>query len=264
MTVRLAVFVLVGVWVGGGVARAQTPPAPTPTTSDPAGTTSDETEPEQELTPEEREALNTAYLTREFRPRVRDIRRCYERISLSEPSAAGRFGFEFEIDWEGHPATPTIVENEVGTALANCSLNAIRSWSFAPPPFGSITVRKSFLFAPSSDANGGSHDGDPHTELSEEAQMQVQEWLHEAQRWTIRGEFGRAIGVLLRARSQAPGLADVHLMLYSAYLGLGNSSQAAASLSTFLELEPEDPWADRYREDLTQLEAGELPAPIQR
>lgn len=220
---------------------------------------------EPSLTEAEREAINSEYLSREFRPRMLDIRRCYERIQLTEPTAAGRFVIELEIDWEGRPATPVFTENEVGRAMASCARQVIEGWTFAPPPFGGVTVHKTLFFAPSTEAvERGVYDGDEGARRAEETALQVQSWMVEAEDWMANGEFGRAIGVLLRARSQAPTFSGIHLMLYEAYLGMGNAAQSAASLSRFLELAPDDAYADRYREVLVQLEAGELPAAVQR
>jgi TonB family protein len=92
--------------------------------------------------------LNADALNEELRRRVRDVRRCYERVLAEEPNLGGRVVLQFTIGAGGRVDDARLVENEVGTRVGDCIEERVRRWRFDPPDGGSVTVRKTYILAP--------------------------------------------------------------------------------------------------------------------
>ena len=77
--------------------------------------------------------------------RKKDIERCYERELAKDPSLKGRLEIKWTIGEEGTVEQADVGENDLGSAVANCSKGVVRRWRFAKPEGGSITVSKVFI-----------------------------------------------------------------------------------------------------------------------
>ena len=93
-------------------------------------------------------SLDVEYLNRVLRQRVREVRRCYERVLPDDPDLGGRLRLQFTIDSRGRVENPRLLENEVGDRVGDCVLGRVRRWRFDPPEGGSVTVRKTFILEP--------------------------------------------------------------------------------------------------------------------
>jgi outer membrane biosynthesis protein TonB len=77
--------------------------------------------------------------------RKKDIERCYERELAKDPGLKGRLEIRWTIGEEGTVTQADVGENDLGSAVANCSKGVVRRWRFAKPDGGSITVSKVFI-----------------------------------------------------------------------------------------------------------------------
>ena len=92
--------------------------------------------------------LDRDTLDAELRRRVRDIRRCYERVLPEEPDLGGRVVLQFSIDQGGRVSDVRLVENEVGDRVGDCIESRVRRWRFDAPDGGTVTVRKTYILEP--------------------------------------------------------------------------------------------------------------------
>lgn len=93
-------------------------------------------------------SLDQDSLNRVLRQRVRDVRRCYERVLPDNPDLGGRVRLQFTINSRGRVENPRLVDNEVGDRVGDCILGRVRRWRFDSPEGGSVTVRKTFILSP--------------------------------------------------------------------------------------------------------------------
>lgn len=93
-------------------------------------------------------AMDADYLNRVLRQRVRDVRRCYERVLPDNPDLGGRVRLQFTITERGRVDDPRLLENEVGDQVGDCIIGRVRRWRFDAPDGGSVTVRKTFILSP--------------------------------------------------------------------------------------------------------------------
>jgi outer membrane biosynthesis protein TonB len=77
--------------------------------------------------------------------RKKDIERCYERELAKDPGLKGRLEIRWTIGEEGTVTQADVGENDLGSAVANCSKGVVRRWRFAKPEGGSITLSKVFI-----------------------------------------------------------------------------------------------------------------------
>jgi len=77
--------------------------------------------------------------------RKKDIERCYERELAKDPGLKGRLEIKWTIGEEGTVTQADVGENDLGSAVANCSKGMVRRWRFAKPDGGSLTVSKVFI-----------------------------------------------------------------------------------------------------------------------
>lgn len=92
--------------------------------------------------------LDSDYLDRVLRQRVRDIRRCYERVLPDNPDLSGRLVVQFTVGASGRVDDVSLPENEVGAQVGDCVEGRVRRWRFDPPEGGSVTVRKTYILEP--------------------------------------------------------------------------------------------------------------------
>jgi outer membrane biosynthesis protein TonB len=92
--------------------------------------------------------LDADSLNEQLRRRIRDVRRCYERVLAEEPSLGGRIVLQFTIGAGGRVDDVRLVENEVGPRVGDCIEGGVRRWRFDPPEGGSVTVRKTYILEP--------------------------------------------------------------------------------------------------------------------
>lgn len=87
----------------------------------------------------------------------------------------------------------------------------------------------------------------------EPEEVDVESLLRDARRLGLRSNHAEAIEVLEQARRADRRNPAIYLMLYSNYIGLGRSGEAADALERYLELRPNDRRADEYRRAIETL-----------
>jgi pSer/pThr/pTyr-binding forkhead associated (FHA) protein/tetratricopeptide (TPR) repeat protein len=88
---------------------------------------------------------------------------------------------------------------------------------------------------------------------AEPEEVDVESLLRDARRLGLRSNHAEAIEVLEQARRADRRNPAIYLMLYSNYIGLGRSGEAADALERYLELRPNDRRADEYRRAIETL-----------
>ena len=75
-----------------------------------------------------------------------EIRACFERASLKEPSSTGKVVIEWVVATDGRTRDVRIKSSAAkDPSLATCYADAVKSWRFPKPQGGSVTVTYPFL-----------------------------------------------------------------------------------------------------------------------
>lgn len=93
--------------------------------------------------------LSTAEIAKTVNRRKGAVKDCYERQLKRNPSLEGAVRIQFTIEPSGRVSRTQVLENTTrDAALATCIAGKIKSWRFAKPDGGSVTVAFPFVFAP--------------------------------------------------------------------------------------------------------------------
>ncbi|HFE44459.1 MAG TPA: AgmX/PglI C-terminal domain-containing protein, partial [Nannocystis exedens] len=149
-------------------------------------------------------ALDREIIRRIIRSHINEIRYCYQRRLVQDPSLAGKVILNFVIDAEGKVAdskikSSTLRDVQVGTCMARSA----RRWKF-PDPLGGGIVRITypFVFAPSEDAMQATAPPLTPEQIAErDAEAKRLQALQERQRIAAEAEAKRLAAA--RAEEQA-------------------------------------------------------------
>ena len=96
-------------------------------------------------------------------------------------------------------------------------------------------------------------EDDDEPEREPEPEVDVDDLIRQAQRLGLRRQHSEAIELLEQAARLERRNSRIQMMLYRNYAGLGRNRDAARSLERYLDLRPNDPNADEYRETIETL-----------
>ncbi len=92
-------------------------------------------------------ALARELISKVFEEHMGEVRGCYERALLKDPSVAGMLVLEWKIDANGRVHDIKIKQVTLrGVEVTNCLAGSLASWAFPRPSGGEVVVSQPFLF----------------------------------------------------------------------------------------------------------------------
>ncbi len=93
--------------------------------------------------------LDKAAIRDVVRAHVGETRRCYAKVLLKQPKAAGTVKLRFTIGGKGKVTKAEVVNNELPSTIEACLTGAVEQWAFPAPASGDPTVvNYPFVFKP--------------------------------------------------------------------------------------------------------------------
>lgn len=94
-------------------------------------------------------SLDKDVIRRIVRRHVSQVRYCYEKLLVSEPTAEGKVTVRFVIGTDGSVSTAEVDGNTTGSSdLGKCVVKAVTRWKFPKPTGGSVSVTYPFVLTP--------------------------------------------------------------------------------------------------------------------
>jgi TonB family protein len=95
-------------------------------------------------------SLDKDIIRRIVRAHINEVRHCYNKLLVKEPTAEGKVTVSFTIDATGKVSVSSVTDNTTGNDdVAECIAKAVKRWTFPRPTGGGVvTVSYPFVLSP--------------------------------------------------------------------------------------------------------------------
>src|SRR5689334_17782767 len=82
-----------------------------------------------------------------IRPRLGEVKACYDKARVAEPKLTGELLVEFEVDKAGRVTSTTVKNSSLASPeLEACTIERLKTWTFPPPEKETGVVTYPFIF----------------------------------------------------------------------------------------------------------------------